>query len=628
MLALLLVAPALGCAGPREASAPGRDARVSDASSSVPMWARRAVWYQVFPERFRNGDPANDPTPESMEGAWPQVGAAALRAAGWRPTPWGHDWYAPEPWAQALGEDFWRAVQLRRYGGDLEGLRQKLPYLRALGVTALYLNPLNDAPSLHKYDARSYVHVDRHFGPDPEGDARLIAAEDPRDPSTWTWTAADRLFLDVLREARALGLRVVLDFSWNHTGTQHAAFQDVRRRGASSPFANWYRVDAFDDPATPADEFRYTGWAGVAELPELRKVDQAGHPHEGIPYEGHLDPEVAAHVFAVTRRWLDPDGDGDPSDGVDGFRLDVAEMVPLGFWRDYRAFVKQVNPEAVLIGEIWWQRWPEVMMDPRPYLGDAFDGVMDYRWFEPARRLLTGAPPGRMTPSRFAAHLDSLYAGLAPAHREALMTTAGTHDTPRLATTLFNPHARYKTRETPREDPAYRTHRPGDDAYRTQRLLLMLQFTLPGAPHLFYGDEVGLWGADDPDNRKPMLWDDVAYDDEAADVLGRPTPVSRVAPDTGLRAFYHELILLRRAYADLFSAGALEWVTTNDAAGLLVYRRTLEATGGQTQVATVALNLGARPLPVPVSGRDLLRVGGGRDRAVGPRGAVVWIDER
>ena len=170
----------------------------------------------------------------------------------------------------------------------------------------------------------------------------------------------------------------------------------------------------------------YAGWAGVRELPELRKVNRTGNPHDGVPYDGDLVDEVREHVFAVTQRWMDPDGDGDPADGVDGFRLDVAEMVPMGFWRDYRAFVKGINPDAALIGEIWWQRWPTMMMDPAPYL-EVFDGVMHYRWYEPARRLLTAAPRST-TPSQFASELDSLWRSFPSGQLQASMSMAGSHD--------------------------------------------------------------------------------------------------------------------------------------------------------------------------------------------------------
>lgn len=560
------------------------------APADTPAWARRAVWYQLFPERFRNGDFSNDPTPESMEGAWPQVGAGRLREAGWRPTPWTHDWYRQQDWERDVAPgDFYTTVQLRRYGGDLQGVLDKLGYLDSLGVTALYFNPLNDAPGLHKYDARSYHHLDVHFGPDPDGDRRRMEREDPADPQTWRFSSADSLFLRVVAEAHRREMRVVMDYSWNHTGLTFWAFRDAAERGTASPYADWYHFERFDNPSTPdTSELAYEGWAGVRELPNLRKVDFSGDPRGGVPYEGNLLPEIKSHVFDVTRRWLDPDGDGDPSDGVDGFRLDVAEQVPLGFWRDYRRFVKGINPDAALIGEIWWQRWPTVMSDPRPYLGNVFDGVMHYRWYAPTRSLVTGAPPA-LTPSRYAAHLDSLFAGIAPQNLHALMSTAGTHDAPRLATELLNPEIPYKQEPTPRAHAIYRTTRPDADAGRAQDLVLLVQFTLPSAPHLFYGDEAGMWGADDPDNRKPMVWADLRHAPEATDSQGRAQPPQTVAVNEARRAFYSALIALRREHADLLSEGAWGWVRADDAANVLAYRRRLDE-----REALVVLNLAGR----------------------------------
>ena len=596
----------------------------------APAWAQTAVWYQVFPERFANGDPSNDPTPESLTGAWPHVGAARLREVGWAPTPWTHDWTAQEPWAQRLAPGrFYDTVFLRRYGGDLQGLLDRLPYLDSLGVTALYLNPLGDSPSLHKYDAADYRHVDPHFGPDPAGDRAMIAREDLLRPETWTFTSGDRLFLRVIEAAHARGMRVVLDYSWNHTGLMHPAFQSVHAEGEASPFATWYRVTRWDDPLTPdTSEFAYSGWAGVPELPEFAKPGLTGDPHAGVPYDGDLADGPADHILAVSRRWLDPDGDGDPRDGVDGYRLDVAEMVPLGFWRRYRAAVKAVNPEALLVGEIWWQRWPTVMMDPAPYLG-VFDAVMHYRPFEPLRRFVLPAPGGgpQIAPSALTAHLDSVWTSLPPDRLAASWAMAGSHDSPRLLTTLANPQARYKSGEGLRESPAYLGGRPGPAAERALRLYRVMQFTLPGAPIVYYGDEAGMWGADDPDNRRPMVWRDLRHADEAGDPLGRAVVPSPVAPDTSLIAFHAALARLRRAHADVLAHAPVEWLDADDADGLLVYRR-----GTGDGAVTVTVNVSDEPRRPIAGGGLVLRVGEAFETAaglrLGPRSAAVLVAGR
>ena len=602
-LAALLVALA-ACESPGSMD----DADVADlgglppASTVPPAWADGAVWYQIVPERFRNGDPSNDPTPESMEGAWPQVGADSLRAAGWAPRSWTGDWYAQADWERRLRpDDFYFTAQLRRYGGDLQGVIDALPYLDSLGVTALYLNPVNDSPSLHKYDARATHHVDPHFGPDPEGDREKMALEDPADPETWSTTAADGLLLDLVEAVHARGMRIVLDYSFNHTGTQFWAFQDVLENGQDSPYADWYRIDAWDDPATDADEFAYTGWAGVAELPEFRKTDLTGDPARGVPLDGNLALGPKDHALATALRWLDPDGDGDPADGVDGFRLDVAEQVPLGFWRDLRRVTKSVNPEAILIGEIWWERWPETMSDPAPYLGDAFDAVMHYRPFRPLRQFLDPAGP-QISAAQAAAELDSVYADVPAGHLPALMSMSGSHDTPRLATTLFNAGVPYKDQETPRDRPGYRIARPDAAAYQAARLFRLLQVTLPGAPQVYYGDEVGMWGADDPDDRKPMLWDFLDYTPETAtpDSTRRP---DRVAPDADLFDFTRRALALRRDHVALFGRGTLAWRPQGD---VLVFER---RAGGEMAVVAVNVSGRAQRVAVPASARVALSVG-------------------
>ena len=596
-------------------------------SLDVPSWADDAIWYQIFVERFRNGDRSNDPTPHDIEGVSDEP-----VPDGWRPTPWSQDWYRQDPWAAAEGKDFYATVQARRYGGDLRGVMDELDYLQRLGVTALYLNPVNDAPSLHKYDARNYAHVDRNFGPDPRGDERRMAAEDPSDAHTWVWTAADSLFLALVQEVHRRGMRIIVDYSWNHTGTRFWAWQDVLTRQRASRFADWYEIERFDDPGTPdTNEFRYRGWEGVPWLPEWKKIGRPLGETRG-PIEGNLVSGVRNLVFNVTRRWLDPNGDGDPSDGVDGFRLDVAEMVPLGFWRDYRHFVRSINPQAYLIGEVWWKAWPDQLWDPAPWLqGDVFDAVMNYRWYTPTRSFLDSAPP-YLTASQYAASLDSLALGIGVAHQRAMMNLTASHDTPRFSTSIYN-RDRYKYHNNPREDPDYRVGRPDARARRIQRLILVQQFTYIGAPHIWNGDEVGMWGADDPDDRKPLVWADLRYDDETAHPFGRTRQHDRVVPDTALFRVYQKLISLRKQHLRLLVDGRLDWLVTDDRHGVLVYDRLL---GDQRAIVAFNVSEAPREVSVPAEGRyrlafpkgGAIRASDGRlDAQVPPRSARVWIRE-
>ncbi|HET8622347.1 MAG TPA: glycoside hydrolase family 13 protein [Gemmatimonadales bacterium] len=592
---------------------------------SVPGWARDAVWYQIFVERFRNGDPSNDPTARDIVGVTDEP-----PPPGWHPTPWTHDWYRQEPWARAMKRDFYGTVQFRRYGGDLQGVLDRLDYLQDLGVTALYFNPVNDAPSLHKYDARNYHHIDRNLGPDPRGDEARMARETPWDPSTWGWTAADSLFLALVREVHRRGMRMVVDYSWNHTGITFWAWRDILKKQRASRFADWYEIERFDDPATrDTNEFAYRGWVGVPWLPEWKKIDRPPGTTRGA-IEGNLTPGVRDLVFSVTRRWLDPNGDGDPSDGVDGFRLDVAEMVPLGFWRDYRRFVRSINPKTYLVGEVWWDQWPDKVYDPAPWVqGDVFDAVMHYRWYTPTRSFFAGAEPP-LTATAYAATIDSLGIGIDSLNQRAMMNLTASHDTPRFNTSVYN-RGRYKFHNTPREDAGYRIDRPDERTRQAQEMILVQQFTGVGAPHIWNGDEVGMWGADDPDERKPMVWADLRYEDEVAHPFGRPRARNRVVPDTGLFRVYRGLVALRKAHLRLFVDGGLKWLVTDDPRQILVYERVLG-----DQRAIVAFNVSDSVQQVSVKAEGRYRVayppGDGASAGVGldsvrlpARAARVWV---
>ena len=343
-------------------------------------------------------------------------------------------------------------------------------------------------------------------------------------------------------------------------------------------------------------------------------------------------PGVKDLIFNVTRRWLDPNGDGDPSDGVDGFRLDVAEMVPLGFWRDYRQFVRSINPDAYLVGEIWWEQWPDKMYDPAPWLqGDVFDAVMNYRWYMPTRSFFAGAPP-HMNASWYAAYLDSLDLGIDSLRLRAMMNLTASHDSPRFGTSIYNP-GRYKYYANPRENPDYKVDRPDDRTRAIQQMILVQQFTYIGAPHIWNGDEVGMWGADDPDDRKPMVWGDLTYDDEVTHPFGKARPRDHVVPDTALYQVYQDLIALRKAHLRLFVDGTLRWLLTDDAQDLLAYERVLG-----DQHAIVAFNASDEAHEIAAEAQGTYRVAfpssdasvvaNGTLRVELPaRAARVWIRE-
>jgi glycosidase len=503
----------------------------------------------------------------------------------WSTTPWTQDWYEPddywdgiEDWAKDNRMDlpgFDQKVQLRRYGGDLQGVFDRLDYLDSLGITAIYFNPLNDAPSLHKYDPRHWRHIDRNFGPDPEGDLELMAKENPADPSTWVMTAADQMFADLIYKCHNRGIRVILDYSWNHTGREFWAWKDLLENQEKSDYADWYWVKTFDDPATEGSEFEYRGWFGVPSLPEIKETEYLDHSNGIEMVEGNMATQATKeHIYAVSRRWLDPDGDGDPSDGVDGFRLDVAAEVPLGFWRDYRNEVRAVNPEAYLIGEVWWQAFPDKLLDPTVVLqGDIFDAVMNYRWFRVTRHFFNSAPDA-MPPSEYVDSLKTYLAAFDMGFSKAMMNVGASHDSPRLSTSLYNKNM-YKYYSSPFADSTYLTTKPDAATRATQKMLLMQQFTYIGAPPIWMGDEMGMWGCDDPSNRKPLIWPELTFDPERAHPLGEEREADEVKFDEDLFQYYRSLIQLRKENP-VFVQGDIEFLVMDDSSNTLAYARNME----------------------------------------------------
>lgn len=578
LLALVLASPPAG--GTQRAAVP-------PVRGGPPSWVADAVFYQVLPDRFRNGDPRNDSGPADLRGAWPPEG---LR--GWQVTPWTADWYRLQPWERVAGKDFYWSVPTRRYGGDLQGILDRLDYLQALGVTAICLNPLFEAPSAHKYDPTFLHHVDNNFGPDPEEDRVVWATENPSDPTTWKWTSADRLFLKLVQECHRRQIRVVLDGVFGRVGVTFWAFRDVRVRGASSRYASWFAPNVVGDRREPADEPGRRGGAGGPELLELRR--------EG----GTLPAPVRDHVQAVVRRWGDPNGDGDPSDGIDGWRLHAADRVPHGFWREFRRWVLAVNPEAYLVGEVFWEDWDfNKMWDPAPWLkGDELDAVVNYRFAAAARAFFLDR---RNAIS--ASELDARLAALRPAPPASGLATLNlldSHDTDRLASQAVNPDRAYDHLVGPGDDPTYEVRAPRSEEARRARLAAVFQFAWPGAPLVYYGTEAGMWGADDPDCRKPMLWKDLRHEEEATHPLGQKRRSDPVRVDEELLAFYQALGRARGERPAL-RRGEVETVLADDTRRLFVFVRSAEE-----DRVVAAFNASDREhtveLPMGTPSRDLL----------------------
>ncbi len=508
---------------------------MNETKVTVPQWAKNVVWYQIFPERFRNGDSGNDPTVRDIKGSWPHDWTSP-----WQVHPWTSDWYKLQPYEQKNGKDIWFNIERRRYGGDIQGIIDKLDYLEELGIGALYLNPVFEAPSSHKYDGATYHHIDPNFGPDPDGDREMIKSEIPHEPSTWVWTEADKLMLKLIKSLHDRGMRIIFDGVFNHMGLNSWAFQDVRKNQQDSKYKDWFEIRSWDD-STKGTKFNYKGWFGFRELPELRE-DENG-----------IVAGPKKYIFDITERWMDPNGDGNTNDGIDGWRLDVAFCVDHQFWKNWRKHVKAINSDAYLTAEV---------IDPipvlQPYLqGDEFDAVMNYNFaFACAEYFIN--QKHKIKTSKFDLELKKLRQGFDPEIAYVMQNLFGSHDANRIGSHIVNRDlAKFRNwgryhGQSKATNPKYQTRKPNTNELIVQKLFAIFQMTYVGAPMIYYGDEVGMWGANDPCCRKPMVWDNLNYEDETylPDQTQKEQP-DPVAVNTDLLTHYQKLIRIRNAHPAL-----------------------------------------------------------------------------
>lgn len=533
----------------------------------APEWAAEAVFYQIFPERFCNGDPKNDPSRDSLE--YP-----IKPGPSWRLSPWTGDWYARDEWEKQLGPNFYNdGVLERRYGGDLQGVINKLDYLSDLGINVIYFNPLFYSESLHKYDGNSYHHIDPYFGPDPAGDLAMMGAESA-NPKTWRWTAADRLFLELVKRCHARGIRVIIDGVFNHTGRDFFAFKDIRQSQAKSRYKDWYAITSFDDPRTQRNEFSYKGWWGHMTLP-IFAASADGND---------MAPGPKAYIFEATRRWMQPRGKR--SDGVDGWRLDVAEERPRKFWADWNALVRQLNPAAYTTAEIWKDAAAFVTVD-------GFSACMNYNAFAiPVKGFLID---NSIPASKFAELLDERRTQFPLSTAAVMQNLVDSHDTDRLASMIVNGEGTIYTggyefdfnqHNNAASSQTYNLRRPNERERNIQRLVALLQMTYLGAPMIYYGDEAGMWGGGDPDDRMPMVWPDMTFESQAIDPRGRKRQPDEVKFDDELFQFYKQAVALRRQHEAL-NHGEFRFLQTDDAQHAVVFSRE-----SKNETLIVALNRG------------------------------------
>lgn len=502
-------------------------------------WTRGAIFYQIFPERFYNGNASNDPSPDKS--------TPTDKAHRWT-----SNWYALSDEEKTYSPDFWQNIYRRRYGGDLQGILEKLDYLQSLGITAIYLNPIFEAPSPHKYDATMLHHVDVNFGNAPEDDLKLIAQEDFSNPDTWKWTNADLLFLKLIEEAHKRNIRVVIDGVFNHVGTKFPPFQDVVKHQERSRYKDWFEIVSFED-STSGKKFDYKGWWGHKSLPELKRDSLNG-----------LADAPKQYIFAITKRWTAPNGD--PSKGVDGWRLDAADDLPHSFWKEWRTFVKSIKPNTFLVGEIWKNAkdWMQ---------GDEFDAVMNYQFAVFTHQLFVQKV---LKPSEFKLKIEELLASYPDSANYTLLNLYDSHDTERLPSRIVNPNRHFDYYAGLRANKDYQLRPPNQEEYRLQKLLMLFQFTYIGSPTIYYGTEAGMWGADDPDCRKPMLWKEFQYDDENAELITGKSEPFKVAFNEEVYRDYKTLIDLHHRHPAL-KYGSFKFLIADDEKNLIAFERVYQS---------------------------------------------------
>ncbi|MEG2523741.1 MAG: glycoside hydrolase family 13 protein [Lachnospiraceae bacterium] len=450
---------------------------------STPEWAKGAVMYQIFVDRFYNGDISNDV--EDREYIY--IGEACKKVTDW------------EKYPDTMGvREF--------YGGDLQGVLEKLDYLQELGVEVIYFNPLFVSPSNHKYDIQDYDYIDPHYGkivadggellPDGATDNVRATKYQKRTTDKANLEASNQLLIDLIEEMHQRGMKVILDGVFNHCGSYNKWMdrerlyesQEGYQQGAfvsfDSPYKSFFRFEKEELEQWPYNA-NYDGWWGHNTLPKLN-------------YEGST--KLEDYILEIARKWV-----SHPFN-ADGWRLDVA--ADLGhsneynhiFWEKFRTVVKNANPEALILAEHYG--------DPSEWLqGNEWDTVMNYDAFmEPVTWFLTGMEK----------HSDESRADLcgnADYFVGAILHHMTNMLTPSLQVAMNelsnHDHSRFLTRTNHMVGRVDKLGPQAASRYVSEAILreaVVIQMTWVGAPTIYYGDEVGVCGFTDPDNRRTFPW--------------------------------------------------------------------------------------------------------------------------
>jgi len=526
--------------------------------SGPPAWAADAVWYSVAVDRFRNADPRNDPKLGDLRGAPGDPGR------DWQLAPWTSGFYSLLPWEKASGRDFYAVIPTRRYGGDLAGVIEKIEHLSSLGVNTLLLSPVFEAPSALKRDPTFLHHVDNNFGPEPDADRLVWATESPGDPSTWKWTAADRFLLRLVQECHRREIKVVIELPIGFVGQTFWALRDVRARGASSRYATWFDVSKFDDPRTGPDEMEYGGFGGAREQPEWKREGDG------------LGEGPREHLKTIVKRWSDPNGDGDATDGVDGYLFAGASRAGPTLVRDLRRHVVSLNSEAIVVGGLGFEDEARTRpLDPSPWLArEAFDVAPNHAFGAAARAFFLDKTT--VSPAELDSLLSRVRALTRPETALALPNPLDGPDGERAASRAVNVDRELGATASPRDNPRYDVRAPTPDEWKRERLLLAFVFASPGAPFVTYGTEAGMWGAADPDAQRPMVWREARYETDAWHPNGNPRKADLVRFDEETFKYVQTLGRLRAAQPAL-RRGTIETVLADEFRRVYVFSRVLEA---------------------------------------------------
>ncbi len=490
----------------------------------TPDWAKGAVMYQIMVDRFNNGDPSND----VLDNEYCYIGAGTRHQSDWSARPDNGD--------------------IRTfYGGDLQGVLDKLDYLQDLGIEVIYFNPLFVSPSDHKYDIQDYDHIDPHFGTFAVDEGEVLAPDckDNRQATRYISRVtrqenldnANAMFAHVVEECHKRGIRVILDGVFNHCGSfnkwldreliyeNQAGYEKGAYVSADSPYRSFFHFTEENSwPYNP----HYDGWWGHDTLPKLN-------------YE-HSE-KLEQYILHVARKWVSPPYN------VDGWRLDVAADLGLtpeynhSFWKKFRQAVKEANPEAIILAEHYG--------DPGSWLqGDQWDTIMNYSAFmEPMTWFFTGM-------EKHSDDFKESMLGNAGSFVDAMRYNMASFMWPSLAVAMNelsnHDHSRFLTRTNHKVgrfdhfdyDAASEGVNPA-----VMREAIVMQMTWPGAPTLYYGDEAGVCGFTDPDNRRTYPWGQ---------------------EDQRMLQFYKEAIKLHKEHP-VFAQGSL--VFLEEGYNVLVYGR-------------------------------------------------------